>query len=104
MSIKILDELITQQHLSAIGNFNPTDLNHKKLFQEAQLNFTKRFDYFVGTSTGGLIAFCLPINDNILDMKEIYSNAPYYFRKNRLGGPLIYSKYDPSRIHGKIDS
>lgn len=102
MPIKMLSEVITQKYLSHIKNFNPNDLQHKESFHEMQSNFTKEFDYFVGTSTGGLIAFCLAINYNILDMKDIYSNANYYFKKNYLG-PLIYSKYDPSLIHKKID-
>jgi predicted acylesterase/phospholipase RssA len=102
MPIKILSELITQKYLPNISNLNLNDEQYKKSFREAQLEFTKQFDYFVGTSTGGLIAFCLAINYNILDMKEIYSNSKKYFKKNYLG-PLIYSKYDPSVIHNKID-
>jgi predicted acylesterase/phospholipase RssA len=99
MPIKILGEFITQQYLPDIGKLDP---NHNKLFGEAQNEFTKQFDYLVGTSTGGLIAFCLAINYNILDMKDMYSNVNYYFKKNFLG-PFVYSKYDPSRIHQKID-
>ncbi len=88
MPIKILGEFITQKYLPNIEKLNPNDLNQKQLFQEAQLKFTKQFDYFVGTSTGGLIAFCLAINYNIFDMKEIYSDSHHYFKKNYLG-PVI---------------
>lgn len=102
MPIKILSEFITEEYLPQIDKFNPKDENHKKLFEDAQREFTKQFDYLVGTSTGGLIAFCLAINYNIFDMQDIYSNANYYFKKNFFG-PLFISKYDPSRIHQKID-
>ncbi len=102
MSIKILAELITQKYLSTIEHFNPKDSTHKELFQTAQLHFTNQFDYFAGTSTGGLISFCLAMNYSILDLQEIYSKSSYYFKRNYLG-PYIYSKYDPSRIHRKID-
>ena len=102
MPIRILAELITQKYLSAIKDFNPKDLTHRKLFRNAQLEFTSNFDYFAGNSTGGLISFCLAMNYSILDLQEIYSNSKHYFKRNYLG-PYIYSKYDPSRIHHKID-
>ena len=102
MPIKILAELITRKYLPTNEQLNFTNPIHKDIFKTAQLQFTNQFDYFVGTSTGGLIAFCLAMNYNIMDVKEIYSNSSYYFKRNRLG-PLIYSKYDPSRIHQKID-
>lgn len=102
MPIKILGELIIRKHPPTVAEFNINDPKHRPFFQKAQKIFTQNFDYFVGTSTGGLIAFCLAINYDILDMKEIYSDASHYFKRNRLG-PLIYSKYDPSRIHRKID-
>jgi hypothetical protein len=102
MPIKILSELITQKYLPNIDSSNSNDLKYKESFHEGQLKFTKQFDYFVGTSTGGLISFCLAINYNILDMKEIYSDSGHYFKKNWLG-PVIYSKYNPSVIHKKID-
>ncbi|CAF1671561.1 unnamed protein product, partial [Didymodactylos carnosus] len=51
---------------------------HREQFKQVQSSFTNHFDYFVGTSTGGLIAFCLAIN-------------------------YILAKYDPDRIHNKID-
>ncbi|CAF1219562.1 unnamed protein product [Rotaria sp. Silwood1] len=102
MPIKILAQLIAEKFLSSPQQFNPNDAAHKEQFKTAQLRFTDQFDYLVGTSTGGLIAFCLAINHNILDMMDIYANSSYYFKRNYLG-PLIYSKYDPSRIHHKID-
>ena len=102
MPIKILTELITQKHLPDIKDFKVTDPQHRAAFHREQLEFTRRFEYFVGTSTGGLIAFCLAIGYNILDMMEIYSDAKKYFKRNRLG-PWLYSKYDPSVIHKKID-
>ncbi|CAM2713901.1 unnamed protein product [Rotaria socialis] len=102
MPIKIIGELIQQKYNTIPKPFDANNSNHKQLFHEAQLEFTKNFDYFVGTSTGGLIAFCLAINYNILDMQEIYSNASHYFKKNFFG-PVITSKYDPIRIHTKIE-
>jgi predicted acylesterase/phospholipase RssA len=102
MPIKILAELVTQKYLPSTGQLHPTDAAYKELFKKAQAHLTDQFDYFVGTSTGGLIAFSLAVNYNILDMKEIYSQSSYYFKRNYLG-PLIYSKYNPSRIHRKID-
>ncbi|CAF3104225.1 unnamed protein product [Rotaria sp. Silwood2] len=102
MPIKILAQLITEKFLSNPEQFNPSDTAHKERFTVAQMRFTDQFDYFIGTSTGGLIAFCLAMNYNILDMMDMYANSSYYFKRNYLG-PLIYSKYDPSRIHHKID-
>ena len=102
MPIKILTELITQKHLPHMSNFDANNKEHREIFHRVQPEFTRHFNYFVGTSTGGLIAFCLAIGYNILDMMEIYSKAKHYFKRNRLG-PWIYSKYDPSVIHNKID-
>ncbi|CAF5228681.1 unnamed protein product, partial [Rotaria magnacalcarata] len=85
MPIKIIGELVQQKYTTIPKPFDSNNSNHKQLFHEAQLEFTKNFDYFVGTSTGGLIAFCLAINYNILDMQEIYSNASHYFKKNFFG-------------------
>jgi len=99
--IQILGELRTQKYLSNIENLNPNDFEYKKLFQEAQFKFTKRFDYFVGASIGGLTAFCLAMNYNILDTNDIYSNPSYYFKRNYLG-PLFYSKYNSWIIHKKL--
>jgi hypothetical protein len=35
-------------------------------------------------------------------VKDLYTQASYYFNRNYLG-PLIRAKYNPSRIHNKID-
>jgi len=102
MPIKILNEFITEKYLSELGEFNPTDPIHKRTFLDAQTQFTRQFEYLIGTSTGALIAFCLAINYNILDMQDLYVNASYYFKKNFFG-PIFISKYDPVRIHEKID-
>lgn len=98
MPIRILEELIIKEYLPGRipSNVNPEE------FIRAQLKFTNKFDYFAGTSTGGLIAFCLATNYNILDLKDIYRRASYYFNRNLLG-PVFCSKYNPSRIHEKID-
>jgi len=102
MPIKVLEELIIKKHLGHIENFDSKNEEHRKQFHKAQLHFTNQFDYFAGTSTGGLIAFCLAIGYDILKLKDIYTNASYYFNRNfwrtRFG-----AKYNPSRIHDKID-
>ena len=103
MPIKVLTELITQKHLPDIDAFNVDNPDHQDQFHRAQSRFTENFDYFIGTSTGGLIAFCLAIKYNILDLIKIYSDAKHYFKRNGWLGPLIYSKYSPSVIHKKID-
>ena len=98
MPIRILEELIIKEYIP--GRI-PSNVNREE-FIRAQLEFTNKFDYFAGTSTGCLIAFCLAINYNILDLKDIYKRASYYFNRNLLG-PVFCSKYNPSRIHEKID-
>ncbi|CAF1086086.1 unnamed protein product [Didymodactylos carnosus] len=102
MPIQIISQLIAKKYLPDIGQFNSNDSEHRERFKQVQSQFTNNFDYFVGTSTGGLIAFCLAVNYDISDVKEIYSNFSYYFERNWLG-PSIAAKYDPSRIHNKID-
>ena len=102
MPIKILTELITQKYLPDMTQFDVNNIDHREQFHQVQCRFTKNFDYFVGTSTGGLIAFCLAIGYNILDLTKIYSDSKHYFKRNFLG-PWLYSKYDPSVIHKKID-
>ncbi len=102
MPIKVLQELIKEKYLPDIKQFDSDNLEHKKRFQSIQSNFTNQFDYFVGTDISALIAFCLAINYNILDIKDIYSRASYYFKRNYFGS-LLSAKYDPSRIHDKID-
>jgi predicted acylesterase/phospholipase RssA len=102
MPIKVISQLIMNKYLPDVEHFNPDDVKHREQFKHGQSHFTERFDYFVGTSTGGLIAFCLAINYDTLDMSEIYSRSTYYFSRNHLG-PFLWSKYDPSRIHAKID-
>jgi hypothetical protein len=102
MPIKVVQQLITEKYLSNIPSFDPQNIEHRKRFNQGQSYFTKQFDYFAGTSTGGLIAFCLAVGYDILDMKDIYSRASYYFNRNYFG-PLLWAKYNPSRIHDKID-
>ncbi|CAF1436606.1 unnamed protein product [Adineta ricciae] len=102
MPIKIVSELIAQKYLSLNEPFDPHNAEHKEAFQKIQGKFTEQFDYFVGTSTGGLIAFCLAMNYSVLKMMDIYADYSYYFWRNYLG-PIIYSKYNPARIHQKID-
>ncbi|CAF0927023.1 unnamed protein product [Didymodactylos carnosus] len=101
MPIQILSHVIAKKYLPGI-QFNSDNSEHRERFKQVQSQFTNHFDYLVGTSTGGLIAFCLAVNYSILDMKDIYSNSSYYFKRNWLG-PLLSAKYDPSRIHAKID-
>ncbi|UJR18089.1 hypothetical protein I4U23_004989 [Adineta vaga] len=102
MPIKIISQLVTQKYLSLNEPLDSRNIEHKKLFEKAQIKFTEQFDYFVGTSTGGLIAFCLAMNYSILEMMDIYAKYSHYFWRNYLG-PIIYSKYNPARIHQKID-
>ena len=102
MPIKILTELITKEYLPDMKKFDVENVDHRDRFYDVQSKFTRNFDYFVGTSTGGLIAFCLATGCKILDLMEIYSRSGHYFKRNRLG-PWVYSKYDPAVIHKKID-
>lgn len=103
MPIKIISELIEQKHIDSTTNeLDPNSTNDEALFHKAQQKFTKQFDYIAGTSTGGLIAFCLAINHNILDLQRIYSDANHFF-KRRFFGPLFCSKFDPCYIHEKIN-
>ncbi|CAF0805872.1 unnamed protein product [Adineta steineri] len=102
MSVKVLQHLIQEKYLKDIEKLNPKNLEHKERFHQAQIKFCNSFDYFAGTSTGALIAFSMAVNYNMLDVKDIYIRAPYYFNKNYMG-PLFSSKYDPSRLHNVID-
>ncbi|CAF1279252.1 unnamed protein product [Adineta ricciae] len=94
MSIKVLCELITETHLDS-----------SKTFLDAQKEFTNEFDYIAGTSTGGLIAFCLAIKHDLTDIKEIYEDCATYFKRQWFTyfGPLERDKYDPTPIYNKID-
>jgi hypothetical protein len=102
MPIKIISQLVAEKYLPSTEPFNPRDEKQKILFEKEQSQFTNQFDYFAGTSTGGLIAFCLAMNYSILDLMDIYADYSHYFWRNWLG-PYIYSKYNPARIHQKID-
>ncbi|CAF0750637.1 unnamed protein product [Rotaria sordida] len=105
MSIKVLCQLITEIYLPDIKEFDPDNQEHKKLFVQGQSEFTDEFDYFVGTSTGGLIAFCLAIKHDLFNIKEIYEDAKRYFKSQWFTyfGPLDRDKYDPTPIYNKID-
>ncbi|CAF1134996.1 unnamed protein product [Didymodactylos carnosus] len=69
---------------------------------KAQKQFTSKFDYFVGTSTGGLIAFCVAVNYDLYFLKDIYVDFRTYFEKNMFG-LYVGAKYDVTKIHNKID-
>ena len=77
-----------------------------------QSAFASTIDYFVGTSTGGLIAFCLAVDFPLEEMQQIYTQAPRFFKRQGLyrwgiGSwrlpALTSAKYDPSPIHQQID-
>ncbi|CAF1573423.1 unnamed protein product [Rotaria sp. Silwood1] len=102
MPIQVLCQLIIEQHLDDIKEFDSDNSQHRERFKQAQLDFIKQFDYIVGTSTGGLIGFCLTINYDIFNIKKIYANSSHYFKKNRFG-PYLWAKYDPVHIHNQID-
>ena len=55
-----------------------------------------------GTSTGGLIAFYLSVNYNILELKKIYEESSFFFKGNTFGASL-WDKYDPIHIHQQIN-
>ena len=73
-----------------------------------QSAFVKEFDILAGTSTGGLISFCLAVGYPINDLQEIYSKAKDYFILSSnwtLGAsefPVYNAKYDATKIEGKI--
>ncbi|CAF1592221.1 unnamed protein product, partial [Didymodactylos carnosus] len=104
MPIRVLRETIETKFLSHVQQHESDHNNelYKMQFLQAQRQFTNQFDYLVGTSTGGLIAFCLAVNYNILDMQKLYINFSDYFKRNILG-PWLWAKYDPTPIHNKID-
>ncbi|CAF1057886.1 unnamed protein product [Adineta steineri] len=94
MSFKVLCQLITEIYPE-----------HNTSFIDAQSKFIDAFDYLVGTSTGGLIAFCLAVNHDLSDIKEIYEKAEQFFKRQWLTkyGPVLWDKYDPTPIYNKID-
>ncbi|CAF3612259.1 unnamed protein product [Rotaria sp. Silwood1] len=112
MSIKVLGELIKDTYLPDIEVFDPENKEHQEKFKEGQLKFTDQFDYFVGTSTGGLIAFCLATKYPILEIQKIYAKPSAYFTKNWLNswrvfgwlGDIMSAKYNHNKIHERIDS
>ncbi|CAF3003725.1 unnamed protein product [Rotaria sp. Silwood2] len=99
MSIKVLCELITEIYI------DHDNQRHNKGFVEAQSDFTDEFDYLVGTSTGGLIAFCLAIKHDLFDIKQIYEDCERYFKRQWFTrfGPIERDKYNPTPIYNKID-
>ena len=74
---------------------------------EGQVKFASTIDYFGGTSTGGLIAFCCSVNYPLGKMQSIYTEGRHYFQKQGLARfglpPLFSSKYNPKPIHDRID-
>ena len=102
MPIQVLCQLIIEQHLPDIQKFDSNNKEHRERFIKAQEDFNKRFDYIAGTSTGGLIGFCLAVDYDIMDIRKIYADSSYFFKKN-ISGPYLRAKYDPVRIHDQID-
>ncbi|UJR18475.1 hypothetical protein I4U23_005381 [Adineta vaga] len=102
MPIKVLCQLIIEKYLADIHHFDSTNSEHRQRFQKGQSDLMEPFDYIVGTSTGGLIAFCLAIGYDILEIKSIYENSSHFFKRNYFG-PYLWDKYDPINIHTKID-
>lgn len=108
MSIKVLEQLIKDNYLPDI---DPQDKKYEEKFEDSQRSFTNQFDYFVGTSTGGLIAFCLATEHPLLAIKNIYENSLEYFTKSLLNkmpwkfgmlGNVITARYDHHKIHETI--
>jgi hypothetical protein len=76
-----------------------------------QKNFVNDFDYVVGTSTGGLIAFALFLDIPLPELEDIYkdfakyftlSSVAWYANKLNVSLPIFSAKYDPTAIHGKL--
>lgn len=53
-------------------------LNHSVISQN---EFASRVHYFVGTSTGGLIAFCLSVGYSLSKLAAIYTDGDKYFKR-----------------------
>jgi len=106
MPIKVLGEAIKKKYFADNELMDHDDPIFKERFIQAQLKFINNFDYLAGTSTGGLIAFCLAINYNILELEKIYTDFSKYFKRTWSGflsRGVISAKFDPSPIHKEID-
>lgn len=107
LSIKVLEQLIKDTYYSENG----TDIADENVFYDAQKKFMDRFDYVAGTSTGGLIAFCVATNYPLLKLKKIYEDPQQFFEKplwKKIPGTgffwnLLSAKYSGKKIHDEID-
>jgi len=116
MSIKVLEQLIKNEYFSDIEPPNledekdPKTIKYHEDFKNAQQKFTKNFDYFVGTSTGGLLAFCLATDYPLSKIKSIYAFPERFFIRNwfttkwALGlGNVMWATYNHQAIHAEIE-
>jgi patatin-like phospholipase/acyl hydrolase len=115
-------EVVNHDDLRPAQDYTQITKEVKKKAFEAQKRFVNYFDYISGTSTGGLIAFCLVMDVPLLEVMDIYGQFKKYFQVNT-GVPIpesvftrsarwaaswlvsfiATSKYNNSAIHAKID-
>ncbi|CAF5001242.1 unnamed protein product, partial [Rotaria sp. Silwood1] len=108
MSIKVLSQMIEDEYLLGADH---NDKEYYENFKKGQDKFTSQFDYFVGTSTGGLIALCLATGYHLLEIMEIYAHPDKYFTKYLLNklpkvgllGDIMWARYNHKKIHEQID-
>jgi patatin-like phospholipase/acyl hydrolase len=81
------------------GGFLPLD--------HPQWKFVRKFHVLGGTSTGGLIAFCLAVGYSLYALEELYTNFSHYFYRGMWSRitriPLFSAKYSPEHIDKRIE-
>lgn len=105
MSMKVLEQLLISTSIGKDVELDRNNDDHKKLFKQGQSELNKTFDYFVGTSTGGLIAFCLAVNYDIHNIMKLYEEPKKYFNYQVYfkDYPIFHDKYYHTEIHNEID-
>eukprot|EP01119_Soliformovum_irregulare_P018499 TRINITY_DN5695_c0_g1_i1.p1 TRINITY_DN5695_c0_g1~~TRINITY_DN5695_c0_g1_i1.p1 ORF type:complete len:605 (-),score=133.16 TRINITY_DN5695_c0_g1_i1:29-1678(-) len=82
------------------GRFHPASRQERA--------FLAQFDTFAGTSIGAILLVMTLVGLSLDGCMDIFTNYTYYFAQSwsswiTRGLPIFGAKYDPSRIHAKID-
>ena len=88
MTIRILQVLIKRFRERNSDMVVPDGSSASSFFQS---QFASKVDYFVGTSIGGLISFCLAVDFPLDNVQQIYAVGDKYFVKTHLRRRLYFT-------------
>ena len=88
---------------SSSSSFEASAVNLDETERKLQAEWADAFDYFVGTSTGALVTFCVAVDYPLSQLEGLYKDTSFFAHSPWKRPPSDYSLYNADRLEKHIN-